>query len=58
MFVYNYYRRLIRTEDSESVINHYIGGFMTRTYKYFIEENELSVEDSFGNFVRYKRNKE
>ena len=31
---------------------------MPRTYKYYIEENILSIEDSFGNLVVYKRNKE
>ena len=45
-------------DNSESVTIYYIGDFMPRTYKYFIEENVLSIEDSFGNLVRYKRNKE
>ena len=46
------------TDNSESVTIHYIGDFMPSTFKYFIEENILSIEDSFGNLVRYKRNKE
>ena len=45
-------------DNSESVTIYYIGDFMPRTYKYFIEENVLSVDDSFGNLVRYKINKE
>ena len=45
-------------DNGESVTIHYIGDFMPRTYKFFIEENVLSIEDSFGNVVRYKRKKE
>ena len=46
------------TDNSESVTIHYVGDFMASTFKYSIEENILSIEDSFGNLVRYKRNKE
>ena len=43
------------TDNSESVTIHYVGDFMPSTFKYSICENILSIEDSFGNLVRYKR---
>ena len=43
------------TDNSESVTIHYVGDFMPSTFTYSICENILSIEDSFGNLVRYKR---
>ena len=45
----------IYTYTSESVTIHYVGDFMPSTFKYSICENILSIEDSFGNLVRYNR---
>ena len=45
----------IYTYTSESVTIHYVGDFIPSTFKYSICENILSIEDSFGNLVRYKR---
>ena len=45
------------TDNGDSVIIHFSGDLMQSTFKYSICENILSIEDSFGNFVRYKRNK-
>ena len=46
------------TDNGDSVIIHFSGDLMSSTFKYSICENILSIEDSFGNLVRYKRNKE
>ena len=46
------------TDNGDSVIIHLSGDLMQSTFKYSICENILSIEDSFGNLVRYKRNKE
>lgn len=46
------------TDNGDSVIIHFSGDLMQSTFKYSICENILSIEDSFGNLVRYKRNKE
>ena len=46
------------TDNGDSVTIHYAGDFMPSTFKYSICENILSIEDSFGNLVRYKKNKE
>ena len=45
-------------DNGDSVIIHFSGDLMQSTFKYSICENILSIEDSFGNLVRYKRNKE
>ena len=44
-------------DNGDSVIIHFSGDLMQSTFKYSICENILSIEDSFGNLVRYKRNK-
>ena len=44
-------------DNGDSVIIHFSGDLMSSTFKYSICENILSIEDSFGNLVRYKRNK-
>ena len=46
------------TDNGDSVIIHFSGDLMQSTFKYSICENILSIEDSLGNLVRYKRNKE
>ena len=46
------------TDNGDSVIIHFSGDLMSSTFKYSVCENILSIEDSFGNLVRYKRNKE
>ena len=46
------------TDNGDSVIIHFSGDLMPSTFKYYICENILSIEDCFGNLVRYKRNKE
>ena len=46
------------TDNGDSVIIQFLGDLMQSTFKYSICENILSIEDSFGNLVRYKRNKE
>ena len=46
------------TDNGDSVIIHFSGDLMQSTFKYSICENILSIEDSFGNLMRYKRNKE
>ena len=45
-------------DNGDSGIIHFSGDLMQSTFKYSICENILSIEDSFGNLVRYKRNKE
>ena len=45
-------------DNGDSVTIHFSGDLMPSTFKYFICEIILSIEDSFGNLVRYKRNKE
>ena len=45
-------------DNGDSVIIHFSGDLMSSTFKYSICKNILSIEDSFGNLVRYKRNKE
>ena len=45
-------------DNGDSVIIHFSGDLMQSTFKYSICENILSIEDSFGNLMRYKRNKE
>lgn len=46
------------TDNGDSVTIYFSGDLMPSTFKYSICENILSIEDSFGNLVRYKRNKE
>ena len=46
------------TDNGDSVTIHFSGDLMPSTFKYSMCENILSIEDSFGNLVRYKRNKE
>ena len=43
------------TDNGDNVIIHFSGDLMSSTFKYSICENILSIEDSFGNLVRYKR---
>lgn len=38
-----------------SVTIHYTGDMLPASYEYFIEENVLSIQDSFGNYIKYKR---
>ena len=45
-------------DNGDSVIIHFSGDLMQSTFKYSICENILSIEDSFGNLVKYKRNEE
>ena len=38
-----------------AVTIHFTGDFLPSTFEYIIEDDMLSIQDSFGNYVKYKR---
>lgn len=44
--------------DGTRVIIHYPADLAPLSFKYEIDEDVLSIEDSFGNIVKYKKSKE
>lgn len=46
------------TANENSVTIHYTGDLLPGTFEYVIEDDILSIQDSFGNYVKYKLIKE
>ena len=45
-------------DNSDSVTIHFTGDALPNTFKYVIKEDILSIQDSFGDYVKYKKAQE